>query len=137
MIGVGIPVWRGTAFVAETLESLLNQRGVRFKLFVSIDGADADSERACLPFASDPRVRIVVQPRRLGWVKNTAAVLAGASEQAEFVCVQPHDDWVASTCTSGCGTWTPTACSRSLNFPTMAGFNARTFHEGWRQGSRG
>jgi glycosyltransferase involved in cell wall biosynthesis len=93
LIGVGIPVWRGAAFVAETLESVLNQRGVRFKLFVSIDGADADSERACLPFASDPRVRIVVQPRRLGWVKNTAAVLAGV-EQAEFVCVQPHDDWV-------------------------------------------
>ena len=94
LIGVGVPVWRGADFVAETLESVLNQRGVRFKLFVSIDGADADSERACLPFASDPRVRIVVQPRRLGWVKNTAAVLAAASEQAEFVCVQPHDDWV-------------------------------------------
>ena len=94
LIGVGVPVWRGAAFVAETLESVLNQRGVQFKLFISIDGADADSERACLPFASDPRVRIVVQPRRLGWVKNTAAVLAGAGEQAEFVCVQPHDDWI-------------------------------------------
>ena len=94
LIGVGVPVWRGAAFVAETLESVLNQRGVQFKLFISIDGADADSERACLPFASDPRVRIVVQPRRLGWVKNTAAVLAGAGEQADFVCVQPHDDWV-------------------------------------------
>jgi hypothetical protein len=35
-----------------------------------------------------------VQPRRLGWVKNTAAVLADTREQAEFVCVQPHDDWV-------------------------------------------
>ena len=76
LIGVGVPVWRGAAFVAETLESVLNQRGVQFKLFISIDGADADSERACLPFASDPRVQIVVQPRRLGWVKNTAAVLA-------------------------------------------------------------
>ena len=94
LIGVGVPVWRGAAFVAETLESVLNQRGVQLKLFISIDGADADSERACLPFASDPRVQIVVQPRRLGWVKNTAAVLAGAGEQAEFVCVQPHDDWV-------------------------------------------
>ena len=86
LIGVGIPVWRGAAFVAETLKSVLNQRGVRFKLFVSIDGADADSERACLPFASDPRVRIVVQPRRLGWVKNTAAVLAGA--RASRVCLR-------------------------------------------------
>jgi len=94
LIGVGVPVWRGAAFVAETLESVLNQRDVRFKIFISIDGPDADSERACLPFASDPRVRIVMQPQRLGWVKNTAAVLAGASEQAEFACVQPHDDWV-------------------------------------------
>jgi glycosyltransferase involved in cell wall biosynthesis len=94
LIGVGVPAWRGAAFVAETLESVLNQRGVRVNLFVSIDGADADTERACLPFASDPRVKIVVQPRRLGWVKNTAAVLAGASEHAEFVCVQPHDDWI-------------------------------------------
>ena len=94
LIGVGVPVWRGASVVAETLESVLNQRGVRLKVFVSIDGADADTERACLPFASDPQVRIVVQPRRLGWVKNTAAVLAGAGEQAEFVCVQPHDDWL-------------------------------------------
>jgi GT2 family glycosyltransferase len=94
LVGVGVPAWRGAAFVAEALESVLNQRGVRVKLFVSIDGADTDTERACLPFASDPRVQIVVQPRRLGWVKNTAAVLAAASEQAEFVCVQPHDDWV-------------------------------------------
>jgi GT2 family glycosyltransferase len=94
VIGVGVPAWQGAAFVAETLESVLNQRGVRLKLFISIDGADADTERACLPFASDPRVRIVVQPRRLGWVKNTAAVLAGASEQAKFVCVQPYDDVV-------------------------------------------
>ena len=94
LIGVGVPVWRGAAFVAETLESVLNQRGVRLKIIVSIDGADADSEHACRPFASDPRVHIVVQPRRLGWVKNTAAVLAIAIKGAEFVCVQPHDDWV-------------------------------------------
>lgn len=94
LIGVGVPVWRGAAFVAETLRSVLNQRGVRFRLIVSIDGSDAESERVCQPFASDPRVHIVVQPRRLGWVKNTAAVLAAALEGTEFVCLQPHDDWI-------------------------------------------
>jgi glycosyltransferase involved in cell wall biosynthesis len=95
LIGVGVPVWRGAAFVAETLQSVLNQRDVRFRLIVSIDGADTESERACQPFASDPRMHIVVQPQRLGWVKNTAAVLAIALEGgAEFVCVQPHDDWI-------------------------------------------
>lgn len=35
-----------------------------------------------------------MQPRRLGWVKNTAAVFAGAGELADFVCVQPHDDLI-------------------------------------------
>src|ERR1700694_49807 len=94
VIGVGVPVWQGASLVAETVQSVLNQRGVQFKLFVSIDAADADSERACKPFTSDPRVRIVVQPRRLGWGKNTAAVLAGAGELADFVCVQPHDDLI-------------------------------------------
>jgi hypothetical protein len=76
------------------LRSVLNQQGVRLKVAVSIDGADTDSDRVCQPFASDPRVHIIVQPRRLGWVKNTAAVLAAALEGAEFVCVQPHDDWI-------------------------------------------
>lgn len=94
LIGVGIPTWHGAGFVAQTLESVLKQKGVRFKVFISIDGADSDTERACLAFASDPRVQIVLQPRRLGWVKNTVAVLASASEQTEFVCVQPHDDWI-------------------------------------------
>jgi glycosyltransferase involved in cell wall biosynthesis len=94
LIGVGVPAWRGAAFVGETLESVLNQRGVRVKVFVSVDGADADTERACKPFATDSRVKVVMQPRRLGWVKNTAAVLAIAGEEAEFVCVQPHDDWI-------------------------------------------
>jgi hypothetical protein len=43
-------------------------------------------------------VRIVVQPRRLGWVKNCAAALAGAAATGApghgtpYVCLQPHDD---------------------------------------------
>jgi glycosyltransferase involved in cell wall biosynthesis len=94
LIGVGIPTWHGAGFVAQTLESVLKQTGVRFRIVISIDGADGNTERACLPFASDPKVQIVVQSQRLGWVRNTAAVLASAGEQAEFVCVQPHDDWI-------------------------------------------
>ena len=92
-IGIGVPVWQGAAFVGETLECLLAQRGVAVTLFVSIDGPDAESERACRAFATDPRVRLVVQPQRLGWVRNAAAVFAGAAAfGAPFVCLHPHDD---------------------------------------------
>lgn len=94
-IGVGVPVWQGAAFVAETIDSVLSQRGVAVEVFISIDGADRESERACRPFASDPRVRIVVQPQRLGWGENCAAALAGAAATgAPYACLQPHDDLV-------------------------------------------
>ncbi|MGE0736596.1 MAG: glycosyltransferase family 2 protein [Alphaproteobacteria bacterium] len=94
VIGVGVPVWRAAAFVSQTLESVLAQRNVKLKLIISIDGCDTESEQACLRFKSDPRAQIVVQPRRLGWVGNTAAVLALARDGVEFACVQPHDDWI-------------------------------------------
>src|SRR5262249_3936644 len=58
--------------------------------------ADAESELACRPFLADPRVRLHVQPERLGWVRNSAAVLAEAVETgADYACIQPHDDVLA------------------------------------------
>jgi len=94
VIGVGVPVWRGANFVGETLQSVLNQRDVNLQILVSIDGADEESARACRPFMSDARVRIFVQPHRIGWAGNSTLVLARLSEGADFVCVQPHDDWI-------------------------------------------
>ncbi len=94
-VGIGIPVWQGADFVVETIDCILSQRDIAVEVFISIDGADRESERACRPFASDPRLRIAIQPERLGWVKNCAAALAGAAASgAPYVCLQPHDDLV-------------------------------------------
>lgn len=90
---VGVPVWRGAGYVAETLESLLGQRGVALTVVVSVDGADETSVAACRPFLADSRVALVVQPRRLGWVGNSSAVLAEAASQGtDYACLQPSDD---------------------------------------------
>ena len=90
---VGVPVWRGAEYVAETLESLLRQRGVALTVVVSVDGADETSVAACRPFLADSRVAVVVQPRRLGWVGNSSAVLAEAASRAtDYACLQPYDD---------------------------------------------
>src|SRR5262245_11543209 len=126
LIGVGIPTWRGAGFVAQTLESVLKQKGVQFKVFVSIDGADTDTERACLTFASDPKVQIVLQPQRLGWVKNTAAVLASACEQTEFVCVQPHDDWIEGDYLATLLDAAEKYHDAAVVFSDLAAFGART-----------
>jgi glycosyltransferase involved in cell wall biosynthesis len=92
-ICVAVPVWRGADYVAETLESVLRQRGPELTVVVSVDGADETSEAACRPFLADPRVRIHVQPRRLGWVGNSsAALVSAAAEPADYACLQPHDD---------------------------------------------
>ena len=90
---VGVPVWRGAGYVAETLESLLGQRGVALTVVVSVDGADETSVAACRPFLADARVALVVQQRRLGWVGNSSAVLAeAASKGTDYACLQPSDD---------------------------------------------
>jgi GT2 family glycosyltransferase len=93
LVVVGVPVWRGADFVGETLGSVLGQDGVTFRIVVSVDGADEASAAACEPFLKDDRVSLVVQPSRLGWVGNSAAVLAAAlAEAADYACIQPHDD---------------------------------------------
>ena len=92
-ICVAVPVWRGADYVAETLESVLRQRGPELTVIVSVDGGDETSAAACRPFLADPRVRLLVQPRRLGWVGNSSAALAAAAaEPVDYVCLQPHDD---------------------------------------------
>jgi GT2 family glycosyltransferase len=58
-----------------------------------VDGADETSAACCELFLRDPRVRLIIQPSHLGWVRNTAAVLeVAASEAAGYICIQPHDD---------------------------------------------
>ncbi len=90
---VAVPVWRGADYVAETLESVLRQRGAELTIVVSVDGGDETSVAACRPFLADPRVRLLVQPRRLGWVGNcSAALAAAAAESVDYACLQPHDD---------------------------------------------
>lgn len=92
-ICVAVPVWRGAEYVAETLESVLRQRGAELRIVVSVDGGDETSEAACQPFLADPRVRLLVQRRRLGWVGNSSTALAAAAaEGPDYACLQPHDD---------------------------------------------
>lgn len=93
LIVVGVPVWRGAEFVAETLRSVLAQSGVELRVIISVDGPDDESVAACRPFLDDSRVKLVVQPARLGWATNAAAIQAAAlADGADYVCLQPQDD---------------------------------------------
>lgn len=92
-IGVAVPVWRGADHVAETLESVLRQRGAQMRVIISVDGSDETSEAACRPFVADPRVQLLVQRERLGWLGNSSTALAAAAAaDVDYACLQPHDD---------------------------------------------
>lgn len=89
-ISICIPTWQGAAFIGETLASVAVQTHRDFSVLISVDGGDERTAAACAGHLTDSRFRIVVQDRRLGWVRNTNASLAMAA--GDFTAILPHDD---------------------------------------------
>lgn len=86
-----VPAWNAGRFLGRTLAALAAQDHPRLEILVSVDASDDDTAAVAARRArDDPRVRVLVQPRRLGWVGNCNALLAAAAGGcAAFV---PHDD---------------------------------------------
>lgn len=89
-ITVGIPVYRGRLYLEESLASVQNQTYPEFEAIVSLDGPDPECAEICQKFLSDSRFRLVVQPRRLGWMDHTNWLMAQV--QTEFWHLQEQDD---------------------------------------------
>jgi glycosyltransferase involved in cell wall biosynthesis len=89
-VTLGVPVYRGERFIEETLRSIQSQTHANIEVIVSLDGPDARAEALCAPFLSDPRFRLVVQPRRLGWVGNIAWLMSQV--RTPWWCYQQQDD---------------------------------------------
>lgn len=87
---VCVPTWNGAGFIGETLHALARQHCPGMRILISVDGNDAPTAAACAPFLADPRIRLIVQPQRLGWVGNTNALIAAVD--TEFLAIMPHDD---------------------------------------------
>ena len=91
---VAMPVYRGTAFVAEALRSVLEQTHRAIRVMISVDGNDAESAVACEPFLTDERVRMVVHERRLGWVANMNWLIDACD--GNYFCYWQQDDHCAT-----------------------------------------
>lgn len=91
-VTIGVPVYRGEAFLAETLHCIARQTFREIDVLVSIDGPDAACEAIVEPFLADARFRVIVQPARLGWVGNFNWLLAHADH--EFWLYQQQDDLI-------------------------------------------
>jgi glycosyltransferase involved in cell wall biosynthesis len=93
-IFIALPVYRGQEVVAETLRSIRDQTYKRYRVLVSLDGEDPASREACRPFESDPRVKVVVQPQRLGWGAHFNWLLDACD--LPYFCYWQQDDLAAT-----------------------------------------
>jgi len=89
-ITVCVPAFNAAAFVRETLEHIAAQTFRDFKVVVSVDACDDDSEVVCREVETDSRFEIVTHPARLGWVGNVNWLIAQV--ETPFFCITPHAD---------------------------------------------
>src|SRR5687768_14831997 len=89
-VTIGVPVYRGELFLAETLGSIQHQTHREFEVILSLDGPQPEAEEICQSFLRDSRFRLVTQPERLGWVRNIDWLMAQVT--APYWCCQPQDD---------------------------------------------
>jgi glycosyltransferase involved in cell wall biosynthesis len=91
---IGVPVYRGEAFVAETLRSIQQQEHQDFQVCISVDAADERSAERCRPFLGDPRFELHVQSDHLGWAANLNWLMARCD--GDFFCFWQQDDLAAT-----------------------------------------
>jgi GT2 family glycosyltransferase len=92
-VSIGVPVYRGQAFVAESLQSIQKQTHRDIDVLISVDGGDIVSAEACEPFLGDSRFRMVVQDHQLGWAQNISLLMRGC--RGAFWYYHQQDDTVA------------------------------------------
>ena len=92
VVTVCVPVYNGARFVAATLASALAQTFGGVRVLVSIEPCDDASLEICRSFERDPRVRIIAQQERRGWVGNTNELIRRA--ETDHYCILPQDDLI-------------------------------------------
>ena len=92
-ISIGMPVYNGTHFIRDALDSLLAQTFADFDLTISDNASTDDTEDICLWYASrDKRIKYVRQPVNLGAAANFDYVLGEATGDY-FMWAAADDTW--------------------------------------------
>jgi glycosyltransferase involved in cell wall biosynthesis len=93
-LSVGLPVYNGENFLAESIESLLGQTYEDFELIISDNASKDGTEEICRGYAEqDPRIRYFRQQHNLGSAPNHNFVIERA--RGELFKHASHDDLYA------------------------------------------
>jgi glycosyltransferase involved in cell wall biosynthesis len=91
---IGLPVYNGANFLAESLESLLGQSFEDFELIISDNASTDGTADICRRYEKqDSRIRYVRQPRNIGLAPNHNFTVGQA--RGELIKWASHDDLYA------------------------------------------
>ena len=91
IVTVVMPVYNAAAYLADAIESILEQTFTLFELIIVDDGSEDGSQRIAEQFeAADKRIRLIVQERNSGNYPSRNHGMAGA--RGEFIAVMDSDD---------------------------------------------
>ena len=91
---IGLPVYNGDNFIAESLESLLGQTYDDFEIIISDNASTDGTADICKQYAKkDSRIRYIRQDYNIGLVRNEQFVMRQAT--GELFKLAAHDDLYA------------------------------------------
>lgn len=100
-VGIGVPVYNGARFLAESLESLVTQTYSDIELVISDNGSTDETEEICREFAArDSRIRYLRTDVNKGAAWNFNRVAHETS--GRYFKWATHDDLVAPTFVQRC-----------------------------------
>jgi glycosyltransferase involved in cell wall biosynthesis len=95
-VSIGLPVYNGAAYLAETIESILAQTYADFELILCDNASTDGTEEICRDYAArDPRIRYHRQPRNIGACGNYD--MAFHMGRGRYFKWAAHDDLLAPT----------------------------------------
>src|SRR6266568_1753449 len=93
-LSIGLPVYNGDAFLAESLEALLGQTFENFELIISDNASTDGTADICRSYAKqDSRINYIRQPRNIGCARNYNFLVEQA--RGELFKAAAHDDLYA------------------------------------------
>ena len=94
LVSIGVPVFRGTKFVGEALQSIQAQTHSNLDVLISVDGADHESTALCeVLVRDDPQFNLVIQESQLGWAGNISFLMS--QNKGAFWYFHQQDDIVS------------------------------------------
>jgi len=95
LVSVCIPVYNCDTFIAQAIESVINQSFPDWELLI-LDNASTDRTLEVIKRYDDTRIRLIQNDHNLGLEGNWNKCLAEAC--GEYIKLLPADDWIHTDC---------------------------------------